>query len=429
MYRHALPSRPTVAIAVLALAAAAAAGSLTTRATAGGHAHAARPAARHATNAVNRADGAARDQQPTSVAELALARRTTISGPLTPMTYGAVGDGTHDDTQALQEALDAATASDPLVLPAGMVFAHSAVLYIRVPGERVEGTGELLATNEAESSVWITADNVQLDGPTLATASTTQRWSTPDQMGLTIQPSSGVLVRDVTVTGSAAAGIYVGGAQAFTLDHDRVSDTRADGIHMTDGAAYGTVLSPVTTNTGDDGISVVSYGGDSGPCHDITVEGAQVDGTTGGRGLAIVGGTRISFLGFDVQRSAAAGVYVASEGAPYYTAAPIDITVSGGTIEDANTDPTIDHGSVLVVSAQSGAAPDNVTVSDLVIVDSRSTASRDAGVISYADQPIDVVLEDFTILGGPVSAYEGNATSGYQTIGWTQNGTPLPDQN
>jgi hypothetical protein len=40
-----------------------------------------------------------------------------------------------------------------------------------------------------------------------------------------------------------------------------------------------------------------------------------------------------------------------------------------------------------------------------------------------------VVLEDFTIIGGPVSAYEGNATSGYQTIGWTQNGTPLPDQN
>ena len=36
---------------------------------------------------------------------------------------------------------------------------------------------------------------------------------------------------------------------------------------------------------------------------------------------------------------------------------------------------------------------------------------------------------DFTIAGGPATAYEGNAPAGsFHTTGWTQDGRPLPDQ-
>ena len=346
---------------------------------------------------------------------------------LTPMTYGAVGDGQHDDTAALQQALDAASATRPLVLPAGTVFAHSAVLHVRVAGEQVTGPGTLLATAEQTSSVWIEADNVVLDGPTLATASTTQRWSAWEQMGLRIENRTGDVVRNVTVTGSAAAGIYVGGASDFTLDHDTVTDTRADGIHMTDGANGGTVVSPVTRNTGDDGVAVVSYRQDGIPCHDITVTGARVEGTSGGRGMSVVGGTHITYTSFEVDGSAAAGVYVAAEGS-WDTAAPVDVTVSHGSIVGANTDPTIDHGSVLVLSGETDIRPTDIAISDMVIRDSRATASRDVGVISYGAAPVDVVLRGFTITGGPASAYQGNAPgSSYSTLAWTQNGRPLPD--
>ena len=351
------------------------------------------------------------------------------AGSLTPLAFGAVGDGVHDDTAALQSALDAATATRPLVLPTGMVFAHAGVLHVRVTGEVVEGGGTLLATAEATSSVWVEADDVTLDGPTLATASTTQRWSAWEQMGLRLEANTGDVVRDVTVTGSAAAGIYVGGTGDFTLDHDTVTDTRADGIHMTDGAYGGQVIDPVTKETGDDGVAIVSYSQDGTPCHDITVTGAHVEGTTGGRGISVVGGTDITETDFEVDSSAAAGVYVAAEGAPYYTAAPTSVTMTDGLIVGANTDATIDHGSVLVLSAESDVWPDGVTISDMTIVDSRSTASRDVGVISYGAAPVNVVLSDFTISGGPSSAYEGNAPAGsFHTVGWTQNGTALPDQ-
>jgi hypothetical protein len=348
---------------------------------------------------------------------------------VTPMQFGAVGDGIHDDTAALQEALDAASATRPLLLPAGMTFTHSAVLYARVPGEVIEGTGTLLATAEATSSVWVEADDVVIDGPTLATGTTTMRWSAWEQMGLRLDGGTGDIVRDVTVTGSAAAGVYVGDAQHFVLDHVTVTDTRADGIHMTDGSAYGQVIDPVTSNTGDDGVAVVSYAQDGTPCHDITVTGAHVEGTSGGRGISVVGGDNITESDFEVDASAAAGVYVAAEGSPYYTAAPDNVTITDGLIIGANTDPTIDHGSVLVLSGESDVWPDGVTISNMVIENSRSTASRDAGVISYGAAPVDVLLSNFSIFGGPASAYEGNAPAGsFHTVNWTQNGTPLPDQ-
>lgn len=351
------------------------------------------------------------------------------AAPLTPMAFGAVGDGRHDDTAALQRAFDAASAARPLTLPAGDVFAHTGVLHIRVAGETVNGTGTLLATAEATSSVWIEADNVTLDGPTLATTGTTQRWAAWEQMGLRLEAYSGDTVRNVTVTGSAAAGIYVGGASNFTLDHDTVTNTRADGIHMTDGAHDGTVISPVTRNTGDDGIAVVSYSQGGSACHDITVMGAHVVGTTGGRGVSVVGGTNIVERDFEVDSSAAAGVYVAAEGNPWYTAAPTNVTITGGRIVGANTDPTIDHGSVLVLSGESNVWPDGVNISDMVIVNSRSTATRDVGVISYGAAPVNVMLSDFTITGGPRSAYQGNAAAGsFRTVAWTQNGRTLPDQ-
>lgn len=354
---------------------------------------------------------------------------TGSAAPLTPMSFGAIGDGRHDDTAALQRALDGASAARPLTLPAGDVFAHSGVLHIRVAGETVTGTGTLLATAEATSSVWIEADNVTLDGPTLATAQTSRRWAAWEQMGLRVEAYSGDIVKNVTVTGSAAAGIYVGGASNFTLDHDTVTNTRADGIHMTDGAHHGTVISPVTRITGDDGVAIVSYSQDGTACHDITVTGAHVEGTTGGRGVSVVGGTNIVERDFEVDSSAAAGVYVAAEGNPWYTAASSNVTITGGRIVGANTDPTIDHGSVLVVSGESNVWPDGVNISDMVIVNSRSTATRDVGVISYGASPVNVVLSRFAITGGPRSAYQGNAPAGsFHTVAWTQNGRALPDQ-
>ena len=344
-----------------------------------------------------------------------------------PEQYGAIGNGVADDTAALQRTFDAAKAGTTVLLSG--TYAHKDVLHLRVAGLHVTGTGTLLATAEQRSSVWLEADGILLDGGlTLKTASTTQRWGAWEQMGLRLFNKDGIVIRNVSVVGSAAAGIYVGGASNFILDHVSVTNTRADGIHMTDGAHDGQVLSPLVTNSGDDGVAVVSYSQDGPACHDITVTSPTVLGTSWGRGLSVVGGSNIRETNVNVQRSAAAGIYIAAEGSPWFTTAPINVTFDGGSISGANTDLATDHGAVLVLAAENGIAPQAILVRGLTISGTRATATRDVGIITYGTAPTGVELDDLTITGGPTSAYQGNTPgSSYHTLRWTKNGQALPD--
>ena len=353
--------------------------------------------------------------------------RPVVAG--SPEAYGAEADGVTDDTAALQRAFDAATASRPVVLTAGRTYAHTGVLHLRRPWLHLTGAATLLATAEATSSVWIEADNVLVDGGVVVrTASTTRRWDAWEQMGVRVVGHTGVTLRSVTVAGSAAAGVYVGnGATRFVLDHVTVQDTRADGIHLTAGANNGTVLSPVVRGSGDDGVAVVSYQQDGVACHDIRIASPTVLGTTWGRGLSVVGGTRITETDIDVRDTSAAGVYIAAEGNPWFTAAPKQVTVSGGSISGANTATGVDHGAVLVLSGERGVVPAAVTVQHLTVSGTRATASRNLGVITYGDAPSGVLFSDVAVTGGPRLAYQGNTpASAYRLVGVTHDGQPVP---
>ena len=323
-------------------------------------------------------------------------------------SFGAVGDGRTDDTAALTRALAALPSGGTLTFPAGKVFPHADVLIVTASGATLSGGGTLLATAEGTSALQLMADAVRVSGLTLAVASTTHRWSAPDQHRLFLGPQSGLAIDGVVVTGSAAAGVFSYGAQHFTLDRVQVRDTRADGIHMTNGSAYGTVSGPQVSRSGDDGVAVVSYESDGKPCHDITVSSPVIRTTTGGRGLSVVGGHDVSYRDIDVDRSAAAGVYLACEGDPYNTFPTQRVMVTGGRITHANTDASIDHGAVLAYSGRSGGDVTTLTVSHLSISGTRSTASRQIGAVSDSGGGLsDVTFSDLTLAGSP-SPYEGN---------------------
>lgn len=341
--------------------------------------------------------------------------------------YGAIGDGVHDDTAALQRALDQVPTGTVLRLAAGRTYRQTDVLRIRRAGVHLSGPGELRATRQERSSLWIEADDVVLDGNLLLTApGTTRRFDAWEQMRLRLLPVSGTVVRDVTVDGAAAAGVYVGGARHFRLERVTVRNTRADGIHLTGGAAFGQVLSPTIINSGDDGVAVVSYGGDGPVVHDIEVRSPTVRGTRWGRGLSVVGGTDITYRDIDVSDSDAAGVYLAAEGAPWHTAAPVRVKVLGGTVTRANRNPRVDHGAVLVLAGSNKRVQD-VEVSDLAVRDTRATAHRSVGVVTYGSTPTGVVLRGLRISGGPATSYQGNTATGYSLLDWTVDGRRVPD--
>jgi polygalacturonase len=362
------------------------------------------------------------------VAEAPVADGRAISAPagVDVTTLGAVGDGVTDDTAALQRAFDAMAPGSTMILPAGKVFAHSDILRIRVAGAVVTGGGTLLATNEGRSSVWLEADDVLLQDVVVRNAATTRRWDAYEQMGLRLAARDGIVVRRVGVYGSAAAGIYVGGATNFVLDDIVVQGTRADGIHMTESSSDGTVRNARVTGVGDDGIAVVTYGLTSRPAARISVTDSVVKGNHWGRGFTVVGGEDISFSRITAEASNAAALYFASEGHPYYTTSVRRITVDGARLLASNTSTTVDHGAVLLWNGHTGAEVTDVALRNVVIQDTRSTANRHVGVLTEGARISGVEMTGFTVNGGPRTAFVSNAPQGSVVRrSWTQDGATL----
>lgn len=378
------------------------------------------PRARSASTA---ADGAGAISSP----ESARTRTGSVSAGtyVSVLAYGAVGDGATDDSAALQAAFDAARAGDTVVLPAGRSFAHAAVLTIVFPDVTVKGGGVLLATNESRSSLVLAADRVVLEDLTLRITQTTRRWGALEQQRLRIDGHTGVVVRNVRVEGSAAAGVFVSrGASNFLLDAVKVTGTRGDGIHMTGGSHDGQVVRPVVEGVGDDGVAVVSYRKDGTPCSRIIITSPVVDGSAGGRGVSVVGGVDVAFRDIDVRNTRAAGVYVAAEGS-WDTLGVRGVQVIGGSVNGANTGQTIDHGSVLVFNGTMSQSVADVQISGLRLSGTRSTASRWVGVLSGGTPRVSgIVLEGLALDGvGPATPFAGDAPiSSYHLAGWTRDG-------
>lgn len=331
-----------------------------------------------------------------------------------------------DATAWLQSKFDALTAGQTLTLSPG-TYQHSGVLQLRVAGTRIEGNGATLqATNDSTSAVQIVADNVSLSNLTLAAPASGQRYDALEQHKLVIQ-GNGVTVSDVTVNGSAAAGVFVYRATNFTINRVTVRNSRADGIHMTGGANNGQVNNAVTQSTGDDGIAVVSYGNET-ICHDITINSPIVNGTTWGRGISVVGGQNISYNNIAVSQTNAAGVYVASEGNPYNTLSASKVKITGGTVTGANTNPQIVHGAVLVYNGNSSQSTTDVTVSGLTISNTPTSAYRNVGIVVDGGSVSRIAFNNIAIQNTQAVPFAKSANvpaGSYTTSGWTLNGVPI----
>jgi hypothetical protein len=242
-------------------------------------------------------------------------------------------------------------------------------VYIRVPNVTINGNyATLTATNANTSAVAITADGDTLENITLTAPINAGRIDSPYSAGLVVA-SSNDTVYNVGVTGTPGAGIYVGGASNFTLDHVYVMNTLADGILIVNGSNNGVVNTAITRNTGDDAISIVTYAQDPTPVHDIVVNNPAVYNAYNTRGLVVVGGQHITFNNITVSGTALSGVFVGSQGDPFYTASTNDVVVNGGTVTNANWGTGIPLGALTTISGNPQSTVSNVTYENLSIVE------------------------------------------------------------
>ncbi len=371
---------------------------------------------------------------PTAVAagapEPAPAALGAASWSVTPAAFGAVGNGQTDDTAALRRALTSLGPGGELYLPPGKVYRHTDTLRITTRGTTISGTGTLMATDPQRSAVIVQADDVSIRDVTLRLGTPTTRLGTFDHMKLTVLNADGFLAERVKVDGAAAAGVYLWGASDFVLRDLDVKNSRADGIHVTGPSRDGIIDRPLVRSSGDDGVAVVSYLQDGAPVKRVTVARPTVRTTTWGRGVSVVGGEDVTVTDLTVEGSSAAAVYVAREGAPWNTFAPVRVRVQGGTISRANTSTTVDHGAVLVYDGRTDANPlREVTIADLTITDTRSTASRQVGFLRGTSGATGVHLTGLKIVRGPGHLLTVDAGTGtWEATGWTRNGVPVPDR-
>lgn len=324
----------------------------------------------------------------------------TVTGTtvITPEQYGAVGDGTTDDTAALQAMFNAA-ANKTILLSSGKSYRHTAVLTLSSNSVLMTGGGTLLATNEQASSLLVSGQHVTLDGVTLKMSSSTQRWTEYEKMKLRVTGDY-CTVRHVLIDGSAASGIYTA-AQYFCYEGVHVRNTRADGYYTTENSAYGRLIGCTAENTGDDAFSVVSYSDQA--VHDITNIGARVFGSSA-RGMSVVGGQNVHYSGFQIRNTAGAGIYVASEGSGYYTTS--NVSVTSGQLLSVNQNSGIDHGAIHMTQWDAGRTVTNVDISDISIRGVGQGVSSNIRVIAYDNAITNAMIRDISIFNGVASVYD-----------------------
>lgn len=239
-------------------------------------------------------------------------------------SFGATGNGVTDDTVAIQNAINSAEANGATIYIPGTSASYIYSNNIYVTGTTLYGDGVtslLQSTNPLKSAIVLQGDHVVLNNIKITSpkSNTVGRQSTGNSSGVYIFAATNFIVENVTINTTASVGILsetatgVEGSPSI-ITNCNVSNTLADGIHITNKSCYITESNNSVTNSGDDMYAVVSYTRDGGMCHDIVISNntGSVQSAPG-RGISVVGGENITILGNNIQKTNSAGIYLASE--------------------------------------------------------------------------------------------------------------------
>lgn len=318
-------------------------------------------------------------------------------------TYGATANDTTDDTSAIQNALNAATAGKVVVVPPGTfiqtdILTVPAGVTLRSESPR---TGIINAPNVERQSI-VLKDNAKLINLKL-TSPATVRGSIFEHHRIVLNDADGVLVQGNHIDGGTAAGIYIYSATNYQILDNLIENTLADGIHNTAGSSNGLVKGNTLNKVGDDGVAVVSYVQDGDYTHDITItNNIMTDGI--GRGITVVGGKNVLIENNTITHTRAAGLYFASEDS-YNTYAAKDVTAKNNIIDRANYEVPLEHAGIFAYAragtAVAGGQPVTLQNERLRITGNtvKDTMSKNWHVAFIDMYSKDVYLANTTITG------------------------------
>ncbi|OWA32945.1 hypothetical protein B9G55_24650 [Saccharibacillus sp. O16] len=265
-------------------------------------------------------------------------------------SYGAVPDGRTDSLPAFQKAIEMAKRQGSSVYVPPGNYALSGRL--AVDGVGITGAGQnlsiLTSTNPSSGSIDLTGSHAALKDLTHVYKSTAARDGSDAKNSVTVLGASNFSIQNVRIIGAGTAGILIRDEAANgIIANNVIKNTKADGIHITDGSSGIRVEDNTIKQTGDDTIAVVSYKKDPATTSDILIRGNSVGYASGARGISVVGGSGVKIEQNTINNTEMAGIYIAVESA-WKTRDVNDVNVSSNTIVKTGTRPTDDHPNVLV---------------------------------------------------------------------------------
>jgi len=245
--------------------------------------------------------------------------------------FGAVGDGSTDDTAAIQAALNSGAAT--IVFPPTSNYYNITSGLLVKSNTTIFGYGATLKTTSssvfnmlwAEGTTSAYISNVNIFGLTVIGngASTNVNGN-----GIGGTYCNNLTVRDCNVQNVWGQGIFLGGGGInCCFENNTISGVYGDGIHIGDQTS-GQILQYVYLNNNyiygsyDDGIGITNG------AHNVWVTNNTIDGTTGGAGIDLSGPYNVVCQGNYVRNYGQIGIRVEYFGQDAY-----DIQILNNTID------------------------------------------------------------------------------------------------
>lgn len=160
--------------------------------------------------------------------------------------------------------------------------------------------------------------------------------------GLTVQNWR---IKNVTIDKGSGAAILNYGGHDGLIEDCRITNTAADGIHMTRRAFNVEIRYCYVNNVGDDFFAVASQTSDGGRSHDITVHDCVGYVQPWGRGMTCIASYNVRYFNMTTHTTYGAGLYVASEDPPWSDAVD-DVVCDNNVIR--NPSVTIHNANMFV---------------------------------------------------------------------------------
>jgi hypothetical protein len=330
-------------------------------------------------------------------------------------TFGAVGDGTTDNTTAINNALsNAHTNSCSLLVPSG-TFAHSGVLVSN--GVAISGVGSasiLKATNASTSAIELSGTAPSLTNLVIR-GTGASRNTGPQQSGVWNNGATSFTVQNVLINGGSCTGIWTQGGSNGTIQNNTVAKTLADSITHTNGANNILVQNNLVINSGDDGISNNSYTTDGNTVNHITVNQNAIMRNANGRGLEVSGGTNITFTNNYVDnQTGKADLILTSETSSFQTQAVNTVLARGNTLVQGGPNS---QGALFLWPDGASNALSNLTINgNQLVVRNTFTAVQITGAGSISSS----ILENSDAFVTPNAAFFSSSASNPGSISLTQ---------